>query len=126
MGGRLSATGRPRNRSGVAVGSQSRHRARPREKGRPVGRDILSARLFRQSVGGFRRKAFRNMAGAVLLAAACRDRAGRSRPGVARGASGSASQCGGSSAQDRKSDVEGKSVSVLVDLGGRRLIKKKK
>src|SRR3546814_18772304 len=28
--------------------------------------------------------------------------------------------------QDRKSVVEGKSVSVRVDLGGRRLIKKKK
>src|SRR3546814_12479111 len=27
---------------------------------------------------------------------------------------------------DRKSDVEGKSVSVRVDLGGRRIIKKKK
>src|SRR3546814_17164349 len=30
--------------------------------------------------------------------------------------------CGG----DRKSDVEGKSVSVRVDLGGRRIIKTKK
>src|SRR3546814_16586910 len=29
-------------------------------------------------------------------------------------------------AQDRKSVVEGKSVSVRVDLGGRRIIKKKK
>src|SRR3546814_15406868 len=29
------------------------------------------------------------------------------------------------SAEDRKSGVEGKSVSVRVDLGGRRLIKKK-
>src|SRR3546814_10985566 len=28
--------------------------------------------------------------------------------------------------QDRKSDVKGKSVSVRVDLGGRRIIKKKK
>src|SRR3546814_12812710 len=28
--------------------------------------------------------------------------------------------------QDRKSDVEGKSVSVRVDLGGSRIIKKKK
>src|SRR3546814_15860147 len=28
--------------------------------------------------------------------------------------------------EDRKSDVEGKSVSVRVDLGGRRIIKKKK
>src|SRR3546814_11754197 len=28
-------------------------------------------------------------------------------------------------AEDRKSDVEGKSVSVRVDLGGRRVIKKK-
>src|SRR3546814_13402693 len=29
-------------------------------------------------------------------------------------------------AEDRKSGVEGKSVSVSVDLGGRRIIKKKK
>src|SRR3546814_15675044 len=33
---------------------------------------------------------------------------------------------GGWAVQDRKSAVEGKSVSVRVDLGGRRIIKKKK
>src|SRR3546814_15778616 len=34
--------------------------------------------------------------------------------------------CVGASRQDRKSVVSGKSVSVRVDLGGRRVIKKKK
>src|SRR3546814_12097891 len=49
------------------------------------------------------------------LAASRADRAGRSKKEPRRIA-----------APDRKSDVEGKSVSVRVDIGGRRIIKKKK
>src|SRR3546814_18475003 len=37
-----------------------------------------------------------------------------------------ASRCRCSTSRDRKSVVSGKSVSVRVDLGGRRIIKKKK
>src|SRR3546814_13210445 len=44
--------------------------------------------------------------------------------GVGRGRQGNALRHGAH--QDRKSVVEGKSVSVRLDLGGRRIIKKKK
>src|SRR3546814_19351907 len=47
---------------------------------------------------------------------------GRQDQAVDRGA---AERIAEATAQDRKSVVEGKSVSVRVDLGGRRLIKKK-
>src|SRR3546814_15327928 len=46
------------------------------------------------------------------------------RPVRASEAGNAAAQCHG--ARDRKSVVWGKSVSVRVDLGGRRIIKKKK
>src|SRR3546814_12223636 len=54
---------------------------------------------------------------------ACSD--GAEHGGGAEGRSGCAGRCGGGGL-DRKSVVWGKRVSVRVDLGGRRIIKKKR
>src|SRR3546814_20071735 len=103
------------------MSSTRRRRRRHRPVGRRPGGDAVQdrghgPRLDRRRRGGAR--------GAVLGRSA--GPAGRSRARTLNGAGGVAGTMAAPQQKDRKSVVEGKSVSVRVDLGGRRIIKKKK
>src|SRR3546814_11549520 len=118
-GARRRAGGRLGGRLGVGGGLGGGGLRR-----RPLGSCLLGGRLLRGGLAGrglLRRGRVLLRSGRGLGARAIRGRGGRTGDvqvlalGVLRGVAG-----------DRKSVVEGKSVSVRLDLGCRRIIQKKK
>src|SRR3546814_15886964 len=86
---------------------------------RAAGEELLGRELFRGARGAARRLAGHH-APALLV------RAARPLADLRRGDRGGLGEGAPRRREDRKSVVSGKSVSVRVDLGGRRIIKKTK